>query len=73
MPDCTDRVFRGTYALPDDVGSSMNQNPHVHLRGPLGHLSLKAVTMMINFTIYSKVTQMNLTINNGLFAAENYI
>jgi len=35
------------YLIPDDAGSSMNQNLHVHLRGPLGHLTLKAV-MMIN-------------------------
>lgn len=51
----------------------MNQNPHVHLRGPSGHLSLKAATMMINFTTYSKVKWMNLTINNGIFVAENCI
>jgi hypothetical protein len=50
----------------------MNQNPHVHLRGPLGHLSLKAVTMF-NFTSYSKVIWPNLTNKNRLIVTENYI
>ena len=43
------------YLIPDDAGSSMNQNLHVHLRGPLGHLTLKAV-MMINRDIQQLYT-----------------
>ena len=44
---CKIQLLCSYYLLPDDAGSSMNQNLHVRLRGPLGHLTLKAV-MMIN-------------------------